>query len=167
MEDNYETSKDPDAEPGNKADVDEPGNEIPGDKPTPEPEPEPEPERTPEPTPSVVKGEMPQTDDPAALVGALAMTGVSAIGAGAASNKKRKKGKFGKEMDDDSFEPTYDDLEMTAQEWVNNNAGQAMQPQQQTNQYDYDELEAIAEQWKNSKEREEWLQQQKPKGRTR
>ncbi len=167
LEDNYETSKDPDAEPGNKADVDEPGNEIPGDKPTPEPEPEPEPEPTPEPTPSVVKGEMPQTDDPAALVGALAMTGVSAIGAGAASNKKRKKGKFGKEMDDDSFEPTYDDLEMTAQEWVNSNAGQAMQPQQQTNQYDYDELEAIAEQWKNSKEREEWLQQQKPKGRTR
>ena len=167
LEDNYETSKDPDAEPGNKADVDEPGNEIPGDKPTPEPEPEPEPEPTPEPTPSVVKGEMPQTDDPAALVGALAMTGVSAIGAGAASNKKRKKGKFGKEMDDDSFEPTYDDLEMTAQEWVNSNAGQVMQPQQQTNQYDYDELEAIAEQWKNSKEREEWLQQQKPKGRTR
>lgn len=167
LEDNYETSKDPDAEPGNKADVDEPGNEIPGDKPTPEPELEPEPEPTPEPTPSVVKGEMPQTDDPAALVGALAMTGVSAIGAGAASNKKRKKGKFGKEMDDDSFEPTYDDLEMTAQEWVNSNAGQAMQPQQQTNQYDYDELEAIAEQWKNSKEREEWLQQQKPKGRTR
>ena len=33
LQENYETSKDPDATPGNKASKDEPGDEIPGDKP--------------------------------------------------------------------------------------------------------------------------------------
>ena len=109
--------------------------------------------------------------DEASLAQAVAagLGGASLIGAGLAGRKKRKKGINGADLDDDSFEPTYDDLELAAKQWSESEAGKAMQAENQANAYDYDELEAIAEQWKNSKEREEWLQQKEKqsKGRTR
>ena len=153
LDDNYETSKDPDAETGNKPGQDEPGNEIPGDKPG-------------EDTPGI-----PQMGDEASLAQMVAagLGSAGLIGAGLAGTKKRKKGVNSEDLDDDSFEPTYDDLELAAKQWSESEAGKAMQAEKQASAYDYDELEAIAEQWKNSKEREEWLQQKEKqsKGRTR
>lgn len=182
LEDNYETSNDSDAEPGNKAGKDDnnPNEpEEPGDKPV-EPEPEPEPEPTPEPEqPDVpdgkgdynpeepiveeqVKSALPKTGDSASIAGIVAGLGGVATAAGAALGKKRKKGEDGEEVDD-TFEPTYDDMELAAKDWTESENAKAMRNQD----YDYDELEAIAEQWQNSKEREEWLQQKQTKGRTR
>ena len=105
-----------------------------------------------------------------AKMAAAGLGSAGLIGAGLAGTKKRKKGVNGEDLDDDSFESTYDDIELAAKQWSESEAGKAMRAERQASAYDdYDELEAIAEQWKNSKEREEWLQQKEKqsKGRTR
>lgn len=140
LEDNYETSKDPEAQPGNKAGHDEPGNEIPGDKPSQDP--------TPEPTiPDVTPG-LPQMGDEASLAQVLAagFGGASLVGAGLAGKKKRKNGIDGEELDGDSFEPD-DELEALAQQWAKSEE---------------------RDQWFYSKGHQEWLQQNnQSKGKTR
>lgn len=188
LEDNYETSKDPDAVPGDKPNQDGPGDEIPGDKPTPdeptpdeptpdeptpdEPtpdEPTPEEPTLDEPTPVMptVSSAVPQMGDNASIAQAMAAgaAGAGMIAAGLAGGKKRKKGE--KDLDEDLFNSTFDDIESVAKQWSESDVGKVMHAKNQANAYDYDELEAIAEQWKNSKEREEWLQHREYKGKTR
>ena len=180
LEDNYETSKDPGAVPGDKPNQDRPGDEIPGDKPTPDkPTPDkPTPDKpTPdeptldEPTPvmPIVSSAVPQMGDNVSMAQAMAAgtAGLGLIGAGVARKKKLKNGVADEEIVDDSFEPTYDDLESVAKQWSESDAGKAMHEKNQAKAYDYDELENIAKQWKNSKEREEWLQHREYKGKTR
>lgn len=188
LEDNYEISEDPGAVTGDKPNQDGPGDEIPGDKPTPdeptpdEPTPdEPTPdEPTPdEPTPDeptfdeptpvmpTVSSAVPQMGDNASIAQAMAAgaAGAGMIAAGLAGGKKRKKGE--KDLDEDLFNSTFDDIESVAKQWLESDAGKDMHAKNQANAYDYDELETIAEQWKNSKEREEWLQHREYKGKTR
>ena len=168
LEENYEASKDPDAEVGDKADVDEPGDEIPGDKPeepTPdEPTPdEPTPdEPTPdEPTPDepkkeippTSKSDVPQTGDPTLVSAGIGALGAAAAGAAALKNRKDKKEDKGERqltlIDGGKEKDTFDNLYKKYSELPN-----------------YDDLEAMSQAWTESKEGEEWKQTHS-KGRTR
>ena len=173
LEENYDTSKDPDAEVGDKADVDEPGDEIPGDKPeeptpdepTPdEPTPdEPTPdEPTPdEPTPDepkkeippTSKSDVPQTGDPTLVSAGIGALGAAAAGAAALKNRKDKKEDKGERqltlIAGGKEEDTFNDLYKKYSALPN-----------------YDDLEAMSQAWTESKEGKEWRQTHS-KGRTR
>ena len=166
LEENHETSKDPNAETGNKADGDEPGNEIPEEKPeqpeepTPEPEPEPTPEPQPEPTPEKTSqtsnSDIPQTGDSTIAYAGIGVAGATLAGAGATyrkrKNKKDDKGSRNLSLiDGGKPKITYEDLENMAKEG------------KQINPHDYDDdLELFAKAWVLSEEQKE---QVKPKGR--
>ena len=173
LEDNYETSNDPDAEVGDKADVDGPGEEIPGDKPdepTPE-EPTPEEPTPDEPTPdeptpdeptpeepqreipSTSKSDVPQTGDSTLVSAGIGALGAAAAGAAALKNRKDKKeNKEERQLtliDGDKEKESFDNLYKKYSELPN-----------------YDDLEAFSQAWTESKEGEAWRQTH-PKGRTR
>ena len=118
---------------------------------------------------SIVSTVLPQMGDNVSLASTIAggIGGLGLIGAGLARKKKLKNDVADEEIIDDSFEPTYDDLESVAEQWSKNEERKTMYDENQAKTYDYDELENIAEQWKNSKEREEWLQHRESKGKTR
>ena len=166
LEENHETSKDPNAETGNKVDGDEPGNEIPEEKPeqpeepTPEPEPEPTPE-TPaeeEKTSQTSKSDIPQTGDPTIAYTVLGLAGAASVGIGAASKKRQNKNgdKESRNLsviDGGKPKITYEDLENMAKE------GKKINP------HDYDDdLELFAKAWVLSEEQKEQLNS-KSKGR--
>lgn len=173
LTENNEMNQNPDAEVGNKVDVDEPGEEIPSDKPdeptpdeptpdkpTPE-EPTPEEPTPDEPTPEEPQREIPSTsksDVPQTGDSTLVSAGIGALGAAAAVTaalKNRKDKKENKEerqltlIDGDKEKESFDNLYKKYSELPN-----------------YDDLEAFSQAWTESKEGEAWRQTHS-KGRTR